>query len=293
MKNLCIKKFKPSILENATLISDGSNYMRTYNLNNGYVLKVLKQPEEIDEVFRFEYGDFIKSTYKKIKNAKHIKNPSIVLPKYLYMRKDYFYAYASPYIPYKSLYQCLESYKDFDFLTAVYDKLSLRVKELNKEDINLPDLATSSNILLNPKTLDIKFIDYDGIQVGKCESLCISSLVTCPIIADRKYINDRNLLITDNFDKASLLYLYINSTTHSNVFDFEPSDFDIIDGKLVIKSDAIDSYLALRGLKGTPIEEDIRRLFIHDQDNKYLSKSIKKMNKKCNWDSSTYSFKLR
>ena len=48
MHNLQIKKFNPSVLEKATLITNGSNFMDTYYLKNGDILKVLKMKLSIE-----------------------------------------------------------------------------------------------------------------------------------------------------------------------------------------------------------------------------------------------------
>ena len=59
MKNLEIKEFKPSILRNATLLRNGNSFMKTYNLNNGLIFKMVKDREENNYVQLIEHDDFV------------------------------------------------------------------------------------------------------------------------------------------------------------------------------------------------------------------------------------------
>ena len=141
--------------------------------------------------------------------------------------------------------------------------LSEAVKKANSEGIIFPDLGNATNILYDPKSKKIKFIDYDGLQVGDCDTFSISTLMSKynnPMFNTIKYFNRTTILFNSNFDKATLLALYLYYTTNTNLTKFKKKDYEYRNGFYNIKEESIKEYLEKIGLLDTPIEEEVRRV---------------------------------
>lgn len=296
MRNLKVKKFNSSILNHASLICKGSGYMETYNLNNGQILKKIKKPEDLDYIQLFQFDDFSDILAKKLLYSKNLDNESLVLPETIYTSKDRVVGYTVPFVNLKSFDDYLSKTDDMDFLTSSFDLLANEVKKLNKDGIILPDLANDSNVLYDPKNKIIKFIDYDGLQIENYESSNVASLMNFDnnlFFSNKKYFNRAKTLFTRNFDKASLLALYLYYTTHSYLTDFNFNFFERVGDKWVMKDGAINLFFDFTGLLGSPLEEDIRRVYSNSDRNKYLNTSIKRLNKEYTLDFSRHTFNKR
>ena len=101
MKNLEIKKLNKSVLEKATLICKGSGFMKTYDLNNGNILKLLKEKDERNFLHFAYFDEFKECLEEKLKLAKYIYSDSIVLPNAIYMKNDNVVGYSVPKIDLK------------------------------------------------------------------------------------------------------------------------------------------------------------------------------------------------
>ena len=257
--------------------------MKTYDLNNGNILKLLKTKDFRDPYHFIYYDDFKECLFNKLMISKYIENNSLVLPNAVYMDKDDFVGYTVPKINISPINKLIEeSNYDIDYISKIFEVLSYEVRNANKEEILFPDLGNISNVFMDKKTFDIKFIDYDGLQVGDFESFNISSLMdrgTELIFKDKKYINSKTCLFTTNFDKASLLTLYLYFITDENILDMPNTSFKIENKKIVLKEDFFDKYLDSINLLGSPIEEDIRKMFDLNVSNNYPITSIKKNGK--------------
>ena len=293
MRNLKIKKFNSNLLKNATLIHKGTGYMDTYKLKNGLILKKIKKPDDLNYIQLLQFDDFMDSLTKKLHFSKYLDNDSLVLPDTIYTSKDMVDSYSVPCIDLKSFDEYLSQSNDLDFITKSFDLLANEVKKLNKDDIVLPDLANDSNILYSPKDKVIKFIDYDGIQVGDYDSSSVASLMHFDdnlFFTNKKYFNRSTTLFTPNFDKASLLALYLYYTTHTRLADFNVNFFERVGNKWVMKDGALDLLFEFNGLLGSPLEDDIRRVYSLSDRNKYLNTSIKRLNKEYTLDFSRHTF---
>ncbi len=283
MKNLEIKKLNKSVLEKATLICKGSGFMKTYDLNNGNILKLLKEKDERD-FLHFAYFDEFKDCLEgKLKLVKYIYSDSIVLPNAIYMKNDDIVGYSVPKINMKSIDQVLEEENyDIEFMTKVFDILSYEVREANKEDILFPDLGNISNVFMDKKNFKIKFIDYDGLQIGNYESFSVSSLMnkgTDLIFGNKKYVDRRTTLFTTDFDKATLLTLYLYFITGKNIVDLPNTIYEVRNNIPKINDEKLKRVLEELKLLNTPIEDDIERMFDITRSNNYPNTSIKKMSK--------------
>lgn len=295
MKNLEIKEFKPSILRNATLLRNGNSFMKTYNLNNGLIFKMVKDREENNYVQSIEHDDFVECLYNKLLLSKYFNSSSLVLPKTIYMNKDRLVGYTVPFVNMKSFDEVIRNVYDFDFLIDAFDKLAILVKEHNKSGINFPDLGNATNILLNPRDLTIKFIDYDGFQIDDYDSFAVAKIMNAlknPVLCSKKYYDKRNNLYTNNFDKATLLTLFLYYTTNTIITDFNSDCFEKGKGRYVIKDNILDSYLKSVGLLDSPLDRDIRLMY-DISNNKYLNTSIKRLKKEYKWDTHSFTFNKR
>lgn len=296
MNNLKVKKFNESILDNAKLITKGNGFFMTYDLNNGNIIKVVKSVGECMEqknaLYLYStYNEFIESLYDKIQASKSINSSTIVLPNSIYMYKDIPRAYSIPkQTEMIGLNKYFNKNDDFETIANIVIKLSEEVKNVNKEKICLPDLGNLSNTLINPKTKDIKFIDYDGLQINKYSSFCISSLINDlvePHVSGNKYYNVKTGLSNSNLDKLTLYAIFLYYTTGTFISNFGPSKYHFENGEFVLKEDAFLDYTLSIGIEDTSLEEDLYDLFYSDKI-KYPNTSIKRLLKTHNLENNKF-----
>ena len=295
MKKLQVKKFDPSILENATLIHNGSTYMDTYRLENGKIFKKIKSYDCFDIFGQNIYHDFCNNLCKKLLLSNSINNDNVVIPDSMHMRKDDLVGYTVPFVNLKSFDYYLSNSKDLAFITDSFIALSNGVKKLHKDSIILPDLATPSNILFDPVTKLVKFIDYDGLQIQDLCSFNTSSTMFFGInlfFFNAKYYNIDNDIFTSDFDRASLLALYLLYTVNTRLAEYDSRffTFDKENRKWNMKEKAINYLLDFNGIKSSPLEDDIRRVYSNDVGNKFLNSSIEEMRKAYTLDFSRHTF---
>ena len=289
MRKLEENVWKDSFLDGSTLITDGSGLMKTYDMNNGQILKVVKPIEDVSSMTQYRnYYDFLSELRKKIKLSRMYDIPSLVLPKNVYYdSNDEVKAYSGPRVNDESLHSHLTGIKDIELFDRVFSVLCDEVRLLNREGIILPDLGNTGNVLYNPKTGKVKFIDYDGMQVQWAESFSISQLLCQDdndMLFDDKY--RKNGLFNANLDKLSLLMLYVYHTTGKNIMsdinfflqmnetmnsELSPSD------KISPSSRLFDDFLEQTGLTGTELAELIYRSFDPTSTNRYPKDAIKKL----------------
>ena len=283
MKNLEIKKLNKSVLEKATLICKGSGFMKTYDLNNGNILKLLKEKDERNFLHFAYFDEFKECLTEKLKLAKYIYSDSIVLPNAIYMKNDNVVGYSVPKIDLKSIDQIIEEENyDIDFISKTFDALSYEVRKNNKEEILFPDLGNISNVFMDKKDFKIKFIDFDGLQIGDYESYSVSSLMdkgTDLIFGNKKYVDKKTTLFTTDFDKASLLTLYLYFLTGKNIVDLPNTIYEARNNIPKVNEERFNKLLDELKLLNTPIEDDIRRMFDITRSNNYPNTAIKKMAK--------------
>ena len=179
-----------------------------------------------------------------------------------------------------SLEDLLEKSIDLDFIINSFILLSQAVRTSNQEGIIFPDLANPSNILYDPKNKIIKFIDFDGLQIGDCDSYSIANLMSNfsnPVFERRKYLNRDTGIYTPEFDKASLLTLFLSLTTHTVLTNFKAANFEFVNGDIALKKESLDKYITYVGLNDSPLEEDIRLIYDNDSHNRYPLKALKKL----------------
>lgn len=283
MNNLKIKKFDDSILEKAKLITRGTSFFKTYDMNNGNIIKVVKSMDECMNManrmfLRSNYQEFMDKIYSKIEYSNNIVSDSIALPNCIYLKDDEFIAYSVPKLDnYTDLDSCLHKNNSFDEISLNIINLTKEVRKLNKLKINLPDLCNLSNVLINSKK-ELKFIDYDGMQIDKYISFSMSSLINysyMPFTENRKYC-DINGFINNNFDKVSLYLIYLLITTNTSITFSSPYDYVRKNGKYTLREDVITRYLEDIGLDNTEFGNNIYNIY-NDEKLNYPDTSIKKL----------------
>ncbi|MBO5138315.1 MAG: hypothetical protein J6B89_01575 [Bacilli bacterium] len=186
-KNSCIIDAEDKILKiyNPQYIM----YMLEQGISLEAKIKEAKNLSDIDEIVKPTgvekmFNDFIGFSMKKIKGT-------------LYNE-----------IPYDKEIT-LEDY------AILYNRFEQILKKATENNIVISDFANGSNIIFedsdNPNikfiNKEIKIIDYDGMQIKKHRTNCMSDAILCPLIYTEKYL-DNNNLFTPELNSLSLLYLY-------------------------------------------------------------------------------------
>ena len=279
MKNLKIKNYNRSVLEHATLITRGSCFFDTYDLNNGYIFKKLKDDDDLDFLEILEYDTFIKDILIKLQLSQDIDCESIIKPDSIYMLKDFFIGYTVAKVDGVSLDDTLSESSDLDFISSLIIKLSEEVRKANKEGVNFPDLGNASNVMIEKGTGKIKFIDYDGLQVFDQPSYSISNLIspsTNPYFDSVKYRSKKTGIVESNLDKATLYALFLYYSTKTLMSRFKHGDYVVSGRKISIKDEAIDRYCSEIGVIDTSMQEDIHTIY-SPRTNNYPDTSIKRL----------------
>lgn len=279
MKNLKIKNYNRSVLEHATLITRGSCFFDTYDLNNGYIFKKLKDDDDLGLLEMLEYDTFIKDILVKLQLSQEIDCESIIKPDSIYMLKDFFIGYTVAKVDGVSLDDTLSESSDLDFISSLIIKLSEEVRKANKEGVNFPDLGNASNVMIERGTGKIKFIDYDGLQVFDQPSYSISNLIspsTNPYFDSVKYRSKKTGIVESNLDKATLYALFLYYSTKTLMSRFKHGDYEVSGRKISIKDEAIDRYCSEIGVIDTSMQEDIHTIY-SPRTNNYPDTSIKRL----------------
>lgn len=220
MNNLKIHKWNNQILNGALKLSkdDSASGMVTYDLGNGFILKVI-----VETAFeKDELRDFKCNLERKILHSKELVGTDIVLPHTMYMDHDEVVGYTVPKILLPNIGDTLEKNKTFSNVSNVLLLLASRVKKLNEHGIIFPDLCTYGNVFYDARTGSFKFIDYDGIQIFDTWSDSVSALIKYdfnPMYASGKYTIPGDFLWTSNIDRASIVALYLKKLLGVNILE--------------------------------------------------------------------------
>lgn len=220
MNNLKIHKWNNQILNGALKLSkdDSVSGMVTYDLGNGFILKVI-----VETAFeKDELRDFKCNLERKILYSKKLVDSDIVLPHTMYMDHDEVVGYTVPKILLPNIGDTLEKNKTFSNVSNVLLLLASRVKKLNEHGIIFPDLCTYGNVFYNAEANSFKFIDYDGIQIFDTWSDSVSALIKYDfntMYAAEKYTIPGDFLWTSNIDRASIVALYLKKLLGVNILE--------------------------------------------------------------------------
>ena len=161
-------------------------------------------------------------------------------------------------------------------IAKIYKKIEDIIKKGNDIDIVFPDICSGVNILVTNDE-DVRFIDYDGMQVGNYDqTICYSNYlskffyVTDGVLKfchyDKKY--------TKELDKVSLVVILFELLFGENIFDYVRyySNNDIVNIKKLAKKygfiDEIDLIEKLR----TNISRHEEGIFLQDEVSKLSEK---------------------
>ncbi len=180
----------------------------------------------------------------------------------------------------------------------LYSKIERVVKKANVAGIVMPDLCTTENIYILPNK-DIRFIDYDGMQLGKNDKTIVMSSSLGDIlkyITSSKY-NDGTYHFTTELDKTSLtmlLFLLVFNIDLTKIGTYDPykgKKITITDifNKLGIKDEIFLNKIAANisfDKKGTYLEDELYKLmndydmlvYPTSQENAFIKKLIPKKN---------------
>ena len=229
---------------------------------------------EIFKSFSSNYLQFLNSggvdLEKIILESKPIEGvPEIVVPNKAVYFGDSFLGYTADFIEGVNLNVYLNSLSlgqkyDLDGYASLYKDIEDVVKEA--ENIVFPDLCTLTNLMVTDKGF-IRFIDYDGMQVGGRKSACISTMLG----EQTQYFNDKYLdgdVYTKELDKKSLIMLYFITTF--NVDLNYVGSVNNITGQII----TLDDIFSQIGLDDDEIKHKVWKCFQKDGENDYLGDDV-------------------
>lgn len=185
-----------------------SKYSEVSELTDGRILKVVTEGELL-------YNRANGASYeKRILDTRARSVPEIVSPITAVYNGDVCCGYTSEkvngiqlkdYRKNDELMRIIDLYHFFD----LYSKIENVVISANSIDIVIPDLCSGANIIVLPDG-NLKFIDYDGMQVGCDDKMISYSTILLPIM--NRYLNSIKFCstkthFTSEVDKMSLTVL--------------------------------------------------------------------------------------
>lgn len=251
------KSVKLSTTENATV----------FKLNNGSVLKIYNP--DIIELHK-NIGVDIES---KILDAKPLKKiPEILVP------TSAVYTENGKFCGYTMLQARGIDYNKYDDNLTIDQRRNLKkyadvhhkLESVLKRDINIvfPDFCTCDNIFIDNKG-NIQLIDYDGLQVGKHNSLSLSTSVGTieEIMASSKYFT-QDKYFTKELDKKSSIILYFLSAF--NVDLNKVGQINPYTGKPLTLEEIFDCI----NLDDSDLCHKVWRIFQDEEPNEYLGDDV-------------------
>lgn len=291
MRKVEQRLWKKSVLDKATLITEGKGFMRTYDLSNGQILKQVKSPDEVSSMYQYGvHSRFVSELSDKLELSKLMDNPDLVLPSVVYINEyGNIEAYSVPKVEHESLEAVLPRVKSLEVYEKIFSLLTSSVARLNNDGIMLPDLANTSNVLISPRLERLSFIDYDGMQVKGTNGFFISKLLeqeNNPMLTSKKYM--RNGLFNKNIDKLSLLVLFIYYTTGKNIMNDSTSHAQLMQvlntclrpgDQIIPDKSMFDELFVNIGIEETELSELVQRVFDPSINNLYPHNAIKTLTK--------------
>lgn len=141
------------------------------------------------------------------------------------------------------------------------------VDDCHKFNIINPDLTSAGNTFFNPKTRDVYFTDYQGMQVDELKTRNISDFIAFdPILSEEKYIKDD--LYNKNIDLYSLAIRYFYYISKINI----PRVMSFYNLK-------IDELINMAGIENTSFAECLKILYDKEKDNEDIKEAITSLSK--------------
>ena len=217
-----ITNFNPVMLNNAFMLTEGKNpYTEVYKLADGRIFKYLKPPVSNNFMYQKEYAWHYNMFCGKLKKRDSLTELSeLVLPEEVTVNQDGIVkGYYTPVRKEKNIKQLLEESENIELVTNYFEDLCDAIDKLHEKNIVVPDLITEENVLYDPETRKVLFIDYDGMQVGNTPTNAISSKLcykTNKVLQTSKYRNCLGLY-TKELDSLSLVTGYFYHITGINL----------------------------------------------------------------------------
>lgn len=217
-----ITNFNPVMLENAVKLSGDNNpYTEVYRLNSGRIFKALKLTPNGKVNPSLSYMHFYNSFCHKLGQADSLRDvDSLVLPDEI-SRQDngvvrgYFYSYDDT----PDISAFFDKNPNRDEIGIYFEKLLDTLELLHERKVIAPDLITSSNVLYDSSTGDVRLIDYDGLQIENIPTNAISSELFYRrnrILRNKKYSKPNGIYNTE-IDNLSLFVFYLQRLSGVNV----------------------------------------------------------------------------
>lgn len=255
------------LLNDMRCISANENVL--FQTTSGDVLKIMSR----DYLYKYHLATGF-SMEDKILSAKDIFNvPEIMVPKgALYLGNNfvgYFMDKANgySYVDYTNSFT-VEEHKDLYKFAELYSAIEKPICEAS--DVVFPDLCTCDNIFIKPSQngYNVQFIDYDGLQVGKYQSLTISTaLGDYSQIIKSKYLNSDGAF-TKQLDIKSLIHLYFLTT-----FNIDLTKVGISYPGTNI-SVTLDDVFKCIGLEDIDMMDKVYKVMYSNQPNEYLGDDV-------------------
>lgn len=229
---------------------------------------------EIFKSFSSSYLNFLSSggidLEKNVLDASPIDGGNdIVIPNKAVYLDNSFLGYTANYIDGDNLDTFIKRLSvgqkcDLNGFASLYQDVEKVVRD--SKNVVFPDLCTLSNLMVTKDGL-IKFIDYDGLQIGEKKTACISTMLG----AHEQYFNAKYLvgdLYTKELDKKSLIMFYFIVTFNVDLnYVGKINDFT---GNVI----TLDDIFRQIRLEDDDIKHKVWKCFQSDIQNDYLGEDV-------------------
>lgn len=196
---------------------------------------------------------------KILNTSDFVFDSNIVVPDSCVYSNCNFIGYTMPFIEGLPILDYVNDDMSLSDLTNLYFKVEEVVKR--NSDIVFPDLLSYGNIMIDSNN-DVRFIDFDGLQVMNYDTPVLSSgLGNRDIYDHTKYKNGS--FYTKQLDIKSLLYLYF-----SIVFAYPMEDFDCY-MSVSSRKEYLCKLFEYLGIDDCELFDKVCKLYSCD-DNEYL-----------------------
>lgn len=195
-----------------------------------------------------------------------VTDSSIIVPNSCVYSNYNFIGYTMPFIDGLPILDYVNDNMSLNELTDLYFKVEDVVRR--NPDIVFPDLLSYGNIMVD-NSHDVKFIDFDGLQVMNYDTPVLSSgLGNRDIYDHTKYKSDS--FYTKQLDIKSLFYLYF-----SIVFAYPMEDFDCY-MSVSSRKEYLSKLFKFLGIDDYELFDKVCKLYSSD-DNEYLGDTAYKI----------------
>lgn len=223
---------------------------------NNIVCKIF-EPDYVNDMLEAGYDleDLV------LNGSKLIGTDDIIVPNGIVYSNKYFAGYLMPFFNGVSIYRYnMHPSKLYD----IYSRIEGIVRKC--DNLVFPDLLTDGNILINDD-MDIKFIDFDGMQIGNYSTPVFSrNMGDKSIYCYTKYM-DKDLY-TKQLDIKGLIYLFMHL-----LLDVDMGYLDKYRGDEQLKQ--LNQFFNDLHIDNDDLINKICYLYTDDVENEYLGDTAK------------------